>query len=168
MVKYMLSLINMCLYHRLNRTRDKYDVIIQNIRSILEEKNYIIDNIEHDNRELKIYYDKMSVNTKVLNGENDTLKKRVVVLENKIQLDQEKFKELFEINLNDIKRKNHTYIDLQDTLEKNEMLLKESIQREEKLQHKYCVDVSNAVKFNKQLNTIICNKNQNVSIIVTY
>jgi hypothetical protein len=40
------------------------------------------------------------------------------------------------------------------------MLLAEAIRREEKLQHKYCVDIHNAIKLNKHLNSIISKKNQ--------
>jgi hypothetical protein len=110
LVKFLLTLINTSLYRRFNKTRNKYESIIKNIKNIIEEKNYIIGKIEEDNKELISHYEKFSANTKVVNIENDGLKKRVIILENKIQLDQERFKDLFETNLTDIKRKSNIFI----------------------------------------------------------
>lgn len=50
--------------------------------------------------------------------------------------------------------------DLQELLQRNESILAQTIKREEQLQHKYCVDIENAIKLNKQLNTIISKKNK--------
>jgi hypothetical protein len=105
LVKYFLTITHSCLYMRLDKTRSKYENIIQNIRHILEEKNDLVDKIQNDNQELKIYYDKMKTNAKSAYEENDSLKKRIIILESKMQLNTEKFRELFETNLNDIKSK---------------------------------------------------------------
>ena len=40
--------------------------------------------------------------------------------------------------------------------------MKSAISREEQMQNKYCNDINNAINLNKQLNTIINKKNQQV------
>lgn len=54
---------------------------------------------------------------------------------------------------------------MQELLQNNEALLQESIQREKKLQHKYCIDIQNAIKLNKRLNEIISKKNNEIADI---
>lgn len=52
---------------------------------------------------------------------------------------------------------------LKETLKNNEILLSESIKREEKIHNKYKLDILSAVKLNKELNNLIEKKNNEMS-----
>lgn len=145
-----------CIKKRIFTEKEMYEKIIKEIRTLINKKNDDIKNIES---EFKIKNDKLNKaynDTIELNEDNEVLKRKVISLEKKIENDKNNFKELWNNNLNDIKK-------LQETLRSNEVLLAEAVKREEKLQHKYCVDIENAIKLNKQLNVIISNKNQTLA-----
>jgi hypothetical protein len=142
-----------CLYRKMKKEKYHYENIIQEVKHIIKEKSEIIKTLElgnsNQNNELK----KLQSESDNLNQDNEMLRKKIAVLESKIESDNLKFRELWNQNVKDIKK-------LQDTLHCNEALLEEAMRREEKLQHKYCLDIENAIKLNKQLNTIISKKNK--------
>ncbi len=72
------------------------------------------------------------------------------LLQRKTMNNNKKFYETWEQNVKDIKT-------LQDTHNKN--ILEEALKREEYMQNKYMADMENAILLNKQLNTHVAKKN---------
>ncbi len=151
----IFKLIHRAIFASFLKKKLTSERIINDIKNILIEKTDIIERMESDNIKLKKHYHDLLSNTKSVSKENETLKNTITTLETKIETDNVKFKELYTHNINDINI-------LQETLKRNEDLLSEAIKREEKLQHKYCIDIQNAIKLNKKMNTIIRDKNQAV------
>ena len=133
------------------------------MKTIMNEKNERITEIENENTELSIRLNNALETMKQDQSENEEQRKTILALENKISENTKKFNELWTQNIKDIKSNLFmSYLDLEETLKNNEKILNNAISREEHMQNKYCADINNAINLNKQLNSIINKKNLQV------
>jgi len=135
-----------------------FNKTIHELKNIIDEKSEYLRSLEYDNNEVNIHYKNLLEKNMKSNKENDNYRQIIINLELKIEDDNTKFNQLWEQNLQDIKN-------LQDTLTNNERILNEALVREESMQNKYCSDIENAITLNKQLNSIVARKNNQVSIV---
>ena len=145
-----------CLKSKYKVFKVTFNKTIFELKNIIDEKSEYLQGLEFDNSELNLHYKTLIEKSITSNSENEQYRQRIINLELKIQEDNNKFNELWEQNIKDIKN-------LQDTLTNNEKILGEALSREEKMQNKYCSDIENAIKLNKQLNVIVAKKNNQVS-----
>ncbi len=74
-----------------------------NIKKIIEEKSDLLLKIEHENNELRKYYDGSRKETKATLLENEALREKIKELEQRLQNDDYNYKDLFNKNIHDIK-----------------------------------------------------------------
>jgi hypothetical protein len=152
-IPHFYKLRQVCLYRKIKKQNHQNAATLNHLNSFIKEKNELISKLESDNSNQLSSHRKLQAESENLTQDNYQLRKKIAVLESKIESDNLKFRELWNQNVKDIKN-------LQETLHNNEELLTEAMRREEQLQHKYCTDIENAIKLNKQLNTIVSKKNK--------
>lgn len=97
------KLIRRVLLIKLFSKKVQFEYQLVDIKQVIEEKSDIILKISQENKELRSHYEISRKETKAALIENDDLKDRVKELEDKLEEDNIKFKELFNKNLSDIK-----------------------------------------------------------------
>lgn len=154
-----------CMVRRYNKHRRYSNQALKDLNRTIHDKLIIIDELNQVNNLKNRETEKVYHRSNALLADNVQLKKIINQLEAKIEQDNFDFNNLFNQNVNDIKGRNNIFmIDLTNTIRRNEDAMAQITDREEKLQHKYCVDIRNAIKLNKQLNEIIVTKNKQVHI----
>ena len=138
-----------------SKIRLYYENTIASIKKILNEKAGIINKMEYDNNDLAYNYEKTLTQINNMTKENENLRKIICEMKYNFEVEKKRYTELLQQNSNDLQS-------LQITVKTNQDLLAQAIEREELLQKKYCNDIQNAIKLNKNLNEIITKKNQQI------
>lgn len=91
------------LLSKIKKSKKYYENVISEIRKMIEEKTELISKMEIDTRELHLRYENNISITTNISEENEQLRKKIINLENKIESDNKRFKELWSQNVSDIR-----------------------------------------------------------------
>jgi len=97
------KLIRRVLLKKIFSRKSQFENKIMNIKKIIEEKSDLLLKIEHENNELRKYYDGSRKETKATLLENEALREKIKELEQRLQNDDYNYKDLFNKNIHDIK-----------------------------------------------------------------
>jgi len=97
------KLITRILLKKIFSRKSQFEKKLINIKKIIEEKSDLILRLQHEHTELRRHYENSRRETKATLMENESLKEKLIELEEKLQYDDFNFKELFNKNHNDIK-----------------------------------------------------------------